>query len=382
MSTIKKKQKKQPTPSKKKAVKIAGPAAVVQMLRNRDRFDARIGYRNEVSHTTRLTLKSYRDAVINPFFAAQPKLGWGCYVPTSVLTGWVTTTPALNAGASAFCVLFQPNLLGTVAVTSVTFSSVLSSTTLTSAPTQTNQNMTNGTSLATLVDASRVISAAARISVRTASTQLRGTVGAVLLPYSSFNNIVALTYDAIRSLPSYREFSVSGEYAGGEVQYRAVDPTDFGFTLAHASGAAASLAQTFLAVVGTGWPPGAFAVDMSLIAHHETIGGLDAAAQDSISNSLADSGVTMDQAARSLLTEAPVIPSLTLLDSLENGLSHIGRNFPTFSGDFAGRMGVGTASSSSSSSNKPARKNKMCSDCGMHLVPEDDEDYPIERCKP
>jgi len=351
MTTIKKK----PSPTQRKKNGTVAKT-VSSIMKSADRASNKVHWRQELGQQNpRAGLGTYRNAVINPFFAPQTRLGWGCYTPTSLLTGWTTFSPAMNVNGTAFAVLFQPNLTGTIATTCVSYSSLLSNTTLATAPTTSNNNFVNGTSLATLADSSRIISAAMRIAVRSPDTAMRGTLGAVFLPYSTYTGITGLTYDAIRSLPSYREFSVSAIGSGGEVQYRPCDPSDFTFTVGHTAGVSVGSPQVFLAIVGTGWPAANHAIDISAIAHHESLGGLDAAAMDAIGNTLADHGITMDQAARSLMTEAPIIPSLSLLDSIENGLSHITKQFPAFSGDFGGRLGVAESSSSSSSTAKKLR---------------------------
>jgi len=182
----------------------------------------------------------------------------------------------------------------------------------------------NSAVVATLGDEARTINAGLRVRVCQAATALPGCVGGVFITDDSLAVIHAKTYDDIINLPGFRVFSSEGQNIGGEVTYRPTDSASFNFVPAQMFNGSivSNVSQSWLLVVGVGFPAAGFAYSATTISHLETLGGVDAASQIDGESGLSEADYAPATAAV-MKAPYPVITSIPLIAVLDSALDAV-----------------------------------------------------------
>jgi len=281
------------------------------------------------------SLPNYMKALTDPWFAPPVRLGWGSFTPSSLRAAWIRNTYSPSTTTTAFVVRATPTATSAGTATSgtsgflQTFESGSSSGQLSSASTSSNFAATNSMAFAAAVQTGRVVSMALRVTVRYPAANARGNLYGVYVPDDSGANLVASSYLTLASLFTSRtaQSSAAGEITI-EVQYRPADSSSFAYNSLPTASLPATTSLPQLLVIGTGWAPNSgFTYEVNIIAHYETLSGLDLGGDDvDDGNSLAANGVTMDQAGQaSTKAGEAVITSGFLLDALDSATSNISR---------------------------------------------------------
>lgn len=285
-------------------------------------------------------LNNYIKALTNPWYAPPVRLGWGTFVPTTLRASWLRYTLTPGALQTAFCISATPTIGAGAGMTSFSenFISTVGTNTLAASTIASSGSYNNGV-LAAVAQTGRVVSGALRVCVRYPATALRGNLVGGFLADDSGTNFRAVTFDNLSS--QFQSRTVSSSTAGElvvEVQYRPSDLTSFDMngTLMNTGGASLATILPRCYVVGTGWSPSTFSIEINQIFHYETLAGLDAGGEDEEDgNSLAAAGHTMDEAGQaSAKAGQPVITSGLLIDAIDSAISTIAGS----------RMGRGTRS--------------------------------------
>jgi len=180
---------------------------------------------------------------------------------------------------------------------------------------------------------------AMRVVVRYAATAIRGTVVAGYIADDNRSNLLLVNNVQLqqqfqsRTVPS----SVAGELVC-EVQYRPIDSTSFEFRSEPvlSTGVTAGISFPQLYCTFAGFPAGQFSVEVNTIMYLDTLPRLDASGdEEADNNSLALSGVTMDQAgAAAVRAGQPVLTNISTIEMLDSALSNMSR---AMTGGRAGR---------------------------------------------
>lgn len=316
--------------------------------------------------SARASLKNYIRALCDPMFAQPVRLGWGTFVPTSLRTAY--SRSGIAAGGTTTCFAFRatPTFVIATSITGGTsgflsgFEAVTSNTVLSASTGVVNFGAVNAAALGTVIDTARLVSMCFRFTVRYAATSVRGSLFGMYIPDDTGNSYVAQQFiflgaqfqsrTAIQTAPG--ELTI-------EVQYRPTDASSFSFNSIPTTSQSAGVSIPQLIVVGAGWTPGTFGYEYSIVAHYETLGGLDNGGDDtSDGDSLAVNGVTMDAAGQAAAQAGdPVVTSGYAIASLDAAMSTIassrrgmgGRAKPGL-GMFSSMPGPATYSGSASSS--------------------------------
>ena len=292
------------------------------------------------------------------------RLGWGNFGPSSLRTAFLKTTIPLNVNSTAFEMYLTPaRYYGASSYSTngfFTYADFASGgSTLASGLGLTTFNLSsyNATSLATVVEAARVVSASLRVVARYAATAARGTISGVYLTDATGSEMFSTNPNTLVGLNSARwAASDAAGNVGVEVLYKPSDPSSFIFD-SSIGVITTSGALPRLVVAGNGWPTGGGVVfEIQAIVHYETLSGLDAAGDDDIgmAPSLSSSGVSMDHAAAELSTLQPVNPSISSIEMIDHALRQAALSGSrTGMGSLGSRLGASSSSSSSSSRGAP-----------------------------
>jgi len=297
---------------------------------------------------SRGTLEAYINALRRPFFSPATKLGFGTLTPTSVRTAWARGSVGPTAGAFGTCgdwlVVATPdtnamtggnfgNSTGFLTTAAVLGPYTAWSTASTVGPSSTcyASPASNSNTLASLVNTCRVVSMALRVTVRFPMSSARGAVYAGYVPDTTRSLLSNTSPTTLSSLPFMKMCSCSsaGELTC-EVQYRPSEISDYTFSpdwiraITTPIGSSVSVPQ--LVVMGTGWTPATFSVDIALIAHYECLAGLTSGGNDADDSSLPIDVLTMEQAASAALRAGPsILTSQIIADSIDSFVSNIDR---------------------------------------------------------
>jgi len=281
------------------------------------------------------SLRTYINALTNPFNTAQPKLGFGTYVPTTLVSGWFENAAqalpaAVISTATCFAVTFSPGIDSD----NIRIYGAVSSGSLLSATAPVTGAVANAANLTTRIQTARVVSSELRVKVRTAATSLPGTLGGIFLPDETMTSIQAMSFQGLGTQQKFCPFSSESNIIGGAVQYRPLDGTSFEFSTQYGQGGVMPLlsSRPTMIIVGQGWPAGAFAIEISIIEHLEATSGIDSAGEVDFNGSLASTGVNVDQVGNEILQMGPpIVPSIPFIEMLDNGISHaMSKSDPTF----------------------------------------------------
>lgn len=296
---------------------------------------------------------AYVNALRRPFFSPAPKLGFGTLVPTSVRSAWqrgsVSSIDGSFASCSSWMVVNTPitgasnagifsNTTGYLTTVGVPNSgSPFNGATTAGSSGVFNSGAQNGAVLAGLVNSSRVISGALRVTVRYPLTAARGIVYAGFIPDASRFALGTFNAATLCAMPFMKMCSsnAAGELTC-EVQYRPSEISDYIFDAGWCANTPASSASAMpqLIVVGMAWL-GTYSIDISVITHYECLAGLTQGASDQDDSSLPNDVLTMEQAARAAITAGPsVLTTQSITDSIDSFTSNISR---------FGRFGTGGA---------------------------------------
>jgi hypothetical protein len=225
-------------------------------------------------------LRTYLQALQDPFTGPVGKLGFDTFTPTSLHSGWLNQTLSIPSVVTSFAFTARPDF-GPAAFNWYANANPLS-TYATSY--QGSLSVANSSTMQLLAQTGRVVCAGVRCRVRTAATSLPGRCGGIYFPDESYVNTDTKSFSQIQMLSGYRDFHHSGPTeVGGQVCYRPVDNTSFEFSNSFIAGHASNATSPILVVQGTGWAPGSFAVDISYYMVMETLGGVDAGGEDDYS---------------------------------------------------------------------------------------------------
>jgi hypothetical protein len=261
------------------------------------------------------TARDYLRALTDPFNAPAPKLGFDCFVPTAKHGTWFEKTSiAPGATATGCFIMCQPTVAAGVFIAPFTAAQLGTAfTTIT----YSTSSMTNSSQIQAVAQAGRIINWAIRVKVRTAGTNMQGTLGAALISRDSLVNIMLLTPNSFTQLPNYRACESTNSAAiGGEVQYRPVDVTDFAFNVTSVgpAGFATTAPAPNLCFLANGWSVTAWDLEISIIGHIETMAGVDAAGEQDNEPDLVDSGATIDSLSSMIVRAGePVVTAITAL---------------------------------------------------------------------
>lgn len=222
-------------------------------------------------------VSKYLSVLTNPFTAKPYPLGFGTAVPTSVVTGFRKFTLSPLSTTTAWAVRLIPTN-GTFFLE--TYENALATATLVSS-TVTAAAPQNAASIATIANQARVIAAGLRIVVRYATTNARGNIFAVPVYSDKIDNLQALSFNSLSGLESANW----GEGGGGEIamecNYRPLDLTSYEFGTYTLVNPSTSTQYVPMSVIGgTGWVAGSFTIEVNMVLHLETIGGVLVSAAD------------------------------------------------------------------------------------------------------
>jgi len=361
-----------PGPPKTKAVTVVKTIAKGSSRRRRRRPTGASRVVSQMAHSNRTqrihqglqrpqsgSLASYARALLDPWNAPSVRLGFGSFVPTAIRTASLFSGPSMPATANCFAVLGTCYVANhenndqqlTVPAFISTYHSNIGTEVL-GIHRFGNQAAVNAASINNALSSSRVISGAMRVTVRYAATAVRGSLTILYLPDTSFAQITNMTFNELVSLQSGRRCnSTAGGEIAGEIQYRPVDATSFEFSTDMTRGTLGlevgiPLGQRGIPIfvaVGSGWVPGSFQIEISQVVHYEGVAGVESYSDGDGSDSLAASGVTIDQVGQSLSAMGdPVLTNSAEMTSIElamHGFANANR----------ARAGNGPSSSSSSS---------------------------------
>jgi len=325
-------------------------------------------------------IKCLRDPWVNP--PIRP--GWGCFAPTTIRTFF-----SRHLGNSTLANFFirhvpwTPGAAGTIALgTSAylqTAQDASSAASIISSATTTTGTATNFTNVDGAASVFRVIASSIRVVVRWPSTSSRGVIygsqyratGADMVgkSYGGYGNLA-------QSVPG---FSNSAGELAFDVSYRPVDPNDFIFYSLN-SGYQNSITGSSLNIIGTGWPANT-TYDIYVITHVETMSGVDAGDLDEAQpESLASSGISLEQAVTELSVHNPVMPSANLINAIDAANtvlnnSMAGRGWMTGNGfgQSSGMLRTAASTSAASASALPPTP--------LHLASLESGDYELVRKK-
>jgi hypothetical protein len=294
-------------------------------------------------------LSDYVKALQYPFTYPAPKLGVGTWTSTKKYTAWRHITPVVaGAGNTCFAINFQPwsprQMVG------MTIMNNPAPAIISGGPVY--YDAANIAQISSQTQSGRVISAALRVIVRYPATSLGGTAGMMHVPDDSQTNFTNQSILNISELSSFQPLSSGNGAIGGEVHYRPADPTDFEMTTdAAGQPIPPNVASHNLICCGSGFPAlSDWSVEIYAIVHYETLAGFDTAGEDDDEPGLLGGQATIDRLAANQTTlDSAVIPSISLLDSLEHGLNHISR----MRGRGRSMFGSPTLSTSSGSATTP-----------------------------
>ena len=268
----------------------------------------------------------YVKALTDPFFAPAPKLGFGTFIPTAKHTTWLERTTNIGSTANWAVVTCVPGITNTVQVYQSTTANINAAL---NTITPSGYSMSNATTIAALSQLGRPINWAVRVKVRAAATALPGTLGFVYVADESRTDIELQSAAQLTALASYRPCTAtSSGQIGGEIQYRPADLSDFDFyaAMVTTSSPVATVQNMQMICVATGWTATAWDMEISIIGHIETLGGVDAAGETDSEPDLVDGGVTIDSVATLLASAGePIKTSLEALQALDNAHSNINR---------------------------------------------------------
>lgn len=288
-----------------------------------------------------------------PFSSPAPKLGFSTFVPTGKSPLW-KLTPAFQFSTGNTFTCFAVVASITTALDAIRVCAAATSNLTLTSTVQFVDRFTNAASVSTSAQWGRVINGGLRVKVRLPSSFIPGTLGGILLPLESTTSVYSLSYQSLAALEGFVPFlQESDGVIGGEVSFRPADVDSFGFQgdLVGSLNTPATTSRCQLVIVGLGWPPApsgtfsAFSLEMDVKGHLETLGGVDQFGYDDNEPSLVTSGMSMDLAgAAARAADIPVVPSISLMESLDNGINNINRSLgrTTFGGARAGYGRLGT----------------------------------------
>jgi len=286
-------------------------------------------------------LRAYVNTLTDPFENAPVRLGFNCFVNSALRSSWLKSTYPVSAAHDAFFLYVDPFHAGLPDVTHdghfTIGVSILSSQTLAASTGLAYAAAANQTTLAAQVQSGRTVSAGLRVSVRYAATSKRGSLHALMIPDDSTSLIFAKTHDYLTALYQTKEcYSDCAGQIGGEVDFRPVDSTDLSFDSLWAGTAVSNTLQgQKLLIIGTGWLGVAPTIEYKTIVHGETIASIDMGDDDgNAQTSLAASGVSYEQAVRSIPPESAIRNSITEIEMINGAMTNVNRSIARTNGGF------------------------------------------------
>jgi hypothetical protein len=281
-------------------------------------------------------LNAYIDCLIDPWFAPVPRLGFGCFVPTAIRSGWQYVNYPGGALATVFNICATPNMTAGTSVGSTNPATISYFDGANGTASYTVSNITtaktsyaNQATLVNAVQSSRLIAMSLRVIVRYPSTSIRGSLYGGLVSGDTYSDWQVSTSMTMQALSSVRyAVSESAGEIGIEVQYRPHDSSDFIFNAQYdVAAAAGNLVMPCLIIGGVGWPTTtSWSTEVHVIGHYEVLGGFDSAGSDGdASGSLSESGITIDQVGAEGSKIEPVITSISNIEILDAASSNIAR---------------------------------------------------------
>jgi len=336
----------------KRVVSLHKPQVVKQKHKHRH---SKLMLKHGIPEHAHMQVGKYLDCLMDPWYAGPIRLGWGSFTPTMLRTGFSRFTATVNAADANFAMVLHPDTIGNsgaaVPSTYVQWGDPTTTTALNAALRSLGGGYGNATALSSVIQTLRVVAASIRVTVRYSANTVRGDLIGLYIPGDSFNNLTNSTFSALANLNGARwaTSDVAGQISI-QVNYRPSDVNSFAFT-----GTAVSATTTIiphLIVVGAGWIPNTFSVDVAFLSHYESLGGFDPAADDyDASETIAASGATMDQVGALASTSQPILTDNTAIMSIDNALANITRS--------SQRTGMSTRSSFMSQPNTIPQGNVM-----------------------
>lgn len=343
----------------------ARTTALIRSIENRKQLQKRPATAPKPTRN-RLGLKDYLNCLRDPWFSPPVRLGWGCYVPTSIRSAFFRTTWTIDSIRPFDTVVSSPRqwVAAGSSVSNGFFKHVQTATATQALQSGDNFSnaATNSAYLSSTIQSSRVIAAALRITVHYAATDVPGNLFGLFLPEESMSNIDAQSASSIIGLfAARRAVNTTAGETMIEVQYRPFDPLSFSFRGDGSTTSIQTSAPQMLVGI-SGYQPGSV-VTAELVVHHETNGGLDGSSDDTTDSAttLSAAGVTMDMAGSAAAASQPVATNGWAIEALDSALSRIAGRNNVFSGRFGGSrngwitpLPPGESSISSSSPATPA----------------------------
>jgi hypothetical protein len=265
------------------------------------------------------TMQTYIKSLEDPFNAPPGKLGFGCFVPTALHSGWYTVATTIPTGKDCFSISACVNCSATGSAVGYP-TNVLS--TLGSGFTF-NMGVKNAATIDLQAQTGRRVSAALRVVASCPMTSARGRLGGIFIPDDALITVDNTSINNIQNMAQYRDFHPSGSSdTGGQVAYRPADNSDYEFATITINGASNTTNIPIFVVVGSGWPTGT-TFTCSFQIHVETLGGLDISGDDEYT----PPSFTLDQVANKIGTLSPAVtPSISAVDMMDMASNNVSRS--------------------------------------------------------
>jgi len=293
-------------------------------------------------------LTQYTNTLRDPWYGPPIRLGWGCFVPTSLRTAFFRTVAVIDAIRPVDTYIMNPEFwVAPFARTNNGFLhkyQTVNGAGLYSSGDWFPYGSTNNAYLSSTVQSSRVVSSALRVTVHYGAMNVPGNLFGLYLPEEQAAVVNTQNADSlIGNFAARRAINTTAGEVIIEVQYRPFDTVNFDFFNGGGSGISTPHTSQMI-VIASGFPAGS-TVTVEAIVHYESNGGLDASSDDTVDSAmtLSASGVTMDEAGAMAARSPPVATSGWAMETLDRALSNFAAKTPGSRHWFVGAGGASTS---------------------------------------